>query len=298
MELYQLKTFLEIARRGSLTEAAARLNTSQPAASAHIKALEKEVGFSLFHRTSKGMALTEKGAELLQEARNIFDSVDHFYAKANLLKGDPGAPVRIGLNTHAQLLRVEDLIRLASESIAQAELHFIESKSEDFLENLGASRIHAGFYYGFGTHPSVYAIPVASFPMVVVYPKGWEVPETGLSLAYFAERPWIWTTPGCPFYRQSIDYFLQRDLVPGRIMYVDDESLIGDLVHSGIGCSLLAEPVAMRFVRDNKLRSWDGLDLQIDLHFGYLKEKRNDPVLREIGSIVDRMWNGEEGRSA
>jgi hypothetical protein len=39
MELYQLKSFVEIARTGNLTEAAAQLNMSQPATSAQLKAL-------------------------------------------------------------------------------------------------------------------------------------------------------------------------------------------------------------------------------------------------------------------
>jgi DNA-binding transcriptional LysR family regulator len=44
MELYQLKTFLAIARTRNLTRAAATLATSQPAVSAQLRALEEELG--------------------------------------------------------------------------------------------------------------------------------------------------------------------------------------------------------------------------------------------------------------
>ena len=44
MELYHLKTFITVAEEGHLTRAAQRLNTSQPAVSAHIKNLEEELG--------------------------------------------------------------------------------------------------------------------------------------------------------------------------------------------------------------------------------------------------------------
>nr|WP_145401796.1 LysR family transcriptional regulator [Paenibacillus xylanexedens] len=293
MELYQLKTFIEIARTGNLTEAAAHLNTSQPAASAHIKALEKEVGFPLFYRTSKGMTITEKGSKILLEAQKILTSLDDFYLKASDLKAESDT-IRIGLNTNGQLLRIEKLISFISKCLPQVELHFIDTKSEDFTQDLTSAKISAGFYYGNVVHPSVYSIKLHSFKMVVVYPNSWDVPpKKRLSLEYFAEKPWIWTTQGCPFYKQSIDYFLKQDMVPQKIMYVDDESLIGKLVQGEIGCSLLAEPIAMRFANENMLQIWEGIDLNIDLHFGYLKDKKSDAVFLEIGSIVDRIWNAD-----
>lgn len=61
MELYQLKTFTAVAEENHLTRAAERLNTSQPALSAHIKSLEAELGVTLFERTPKGMKLTPQG---------------------------------------------------------------------------------------------------------------------------------------------------------------------------------------------------------------------------------------------
>jgi DNA-binding transcriptional LysR family regulator len=61
MELYQLRIFLTIARTGNLTRAAERLNASQPAVSSQIKALEEELGVTLFARTPRGMELTQEG---------------------------------------------------------------------------------------------------------------------------------------------------------------------------------------------------------------------------------------------
>ncbi|MFC0211891.1 LysR family transcriptional regulator [Paenibacillus chartarius] len=290
MELYQLKTFIEVAQTGNLTEAAAQLNISQPAASAHLKALEKEVGFSLFHRTSKGMILTEKGSHLLLEAQQIDSRIESFYRKAAELQVKSAEPIRIGLNTDSKLLRVNELIGHISAHLPQVELHFINTKSEDFIQDLNDSKISAGYYYGCAAMPSVYSVKLRSFRMVVVYPKSWDVPGEGVSLEYFAQKPWIWTTQGCPFYRQSIDYFTHQGMIPQRIMYVDDESLIGDLVQEEVGCSLLAEPAALRFAGENSVQLWTGLDLHIHLYFGYPKEKRNDPVLLQIGSIVNRIW--------
>ena len=290
MELYQLKTFIKIAQTGNLTAAAVELNTSQPAASAHLKALEKEVGFPLFHRTSKGMTLTEKGSILLLAAKRILASIDDFQHIVSELQANTMENIRIGLNSDGQLLRIENLIESISECLPQVKLHFIDIKSENFMHELIHSKTSAGFYYGNSAHPSVYSIKLHSFRMVVVYPNSWDVPKNELSLEYFAEKPWIWTTQGCPFYRQSIDYFLRQDIFPQKIMYVDDESLIGNLVQGEVGCSLLAEPIAMRFAKENMLQIWRGIDLHIDLHFGYPKDKKSDPILVNIASVVRKIW--------
>jgi len=57
-----LDSFLAIAREGHLTRAARSLHLTQPAVSAQLRKLEEQLGVRLFHRTAKGMVLTEEGA--------------------------------------------------------------------------------------------------------------------------------------------------------------------------------------------------------------------------------------------
>ena len=44
MDIYQLKTFVAVAREGSVTRASELLHLSQPAVSAHVKAIEDALG--------------------------------------------------------------------------------------------------------------------------------------------------------------------------------------------------------------------------------------------------------------
>ena len=71
MELYQLRTFAAVAQAGHLTRAAEKLFISQPAVSAHIKALEEELGVVLFTRGARGMSLTGQGQALLAHAEAV-----------------------------------------------------------------------------------------------------------------------------------------------------------------------------------------------------------------------------------
>ena len=74
MEFYHLRSFVAVAQTGNLTQAAKRLYTTPPAISAHIKSLEDELSTPLFIRSSKGMALTDKGQLLLKKAQITLDS--------------------------------------------------------------------------------------------------------------------------------------------------------------------------------------------------------------------------------
>lgn len=66
MDLFQLEVFLTVAREGSFSRAAEKLYRTQPAVSQAIRKLEREVGESLFDRSSRDGTLTDAG-QLLQE---------------------------------------------------------------------------------------------------------------------------------------------------------------------------------------------------------------------------------------
>lgn len=71
MTLQQLKYVIEVADRGSITEAAKNLFISQPSLSAAIHELEAETGTTIFMRNSRGILITPEGAEFLGYARQV-----------------------------------------------------------------------------------------------------------------------------------------------------------------------------------------------------------------------------------
>lgn len=70
-----LRTFVEIASSGNLTQAAARLNRSQSAISVQLRRLESALDVSLFERYSKGMVLSAHGEKLMPMACRVLDDV-------------------------------------------------------------------------------------------------------------------------------------------------------------------------------------------------------------------------------
>ncbi len=86
MTLTQLKGFLAIAEYQSFTAAADRLYISQSALSQQIKALERELGFVLFDRSSRRAVLTEAGRSFYQNALKMQELYIHAMAEGQQLQ--------------------------------------------------------------------------------------------------------------------------------------------------------------------------------------------------------------------
>jgi DNA-binding transcriptional LysR family regulator len=93
MTLRQLATFLELSRSGSVKVAAERLFVSQPAVSAVIASLQRELGVALVTRAGRGLRLTPSGTVLAGYARRIQGVLD----EAAVAAVGAGARMRVRL---------------------------------------------------------------------------------------------------------------------------------------------------------------------------------------------------------
>lgn len=95
MDWNLIKTFLVVAETGTLLAAAEALRLSQPTVGRHIDELEAATGLTLFIRGRRGMALTEAGLSLLDDARCMAKEADHFLLRASGRASEASGPVRI-----------------------------------------------------------------------------------------------------------------------------------------------------------------------------------------------------------
>ncbi len=76
MTLQQIKYVITVAEKGSMNKAAEELFVAQPTLTAAIHELEKEVGITIFIRTSRGVFLTSEGQEFLNDARQLYQEYE------------------------------------------------------------------------------------------------------------------------------------------------------------------------------------------------------------------------------
>ena len=78
MNSRQLEYFLAVAHELNFTKAAESMYVSQTAVTQQIKALEEQLGVSLFERTKKKVVLTPAGNVFLQEATLLLKRISVF----------------------------------------------------------------------------------------------------------------------------------------------------------------------------------------------------------------------------
>ncbi|GAA2575336.1 LysR substrate-binding domain-containing protein [Streptomyces lienomycini] len=112
MELRALRYFVAVAEELHFGRAAVRLHMSQPPLSRAVRALESELGATLFHRTSAGVTLTAAGAVLLDEARALLDRADRVRTRVAAAAGTASLTVGIlGDSTDPDVVRLADAYR-------------------------------------------------------------------------------------------------------------------------------------------------------------------------------------------
>jgi DNA-binding transcriptional LysR family regulator len=105
MDSDAFKIFVTIAEIKSFTQAAKLLNVAQPTISTRLKRLEKQLGFSLFHRSARAaITLTAGGEEFLIAARHALEAHERAIAFgqkiAKKIKG-PCHSARIALRSES-----------------------------------------------------------------------------------------------------------------------------------------------------------------------------------------------------
>ena len=76
MNINQLRMVLALAKSGSMTITARKLNVTQPALTYQLNNIEKELGFKVFNRSRTGTTLTREGTFFCDELRQVLDDYD------------------------------------------------------------------------------------------------------------------------------------------------------------------------------------------------------------------------------
>ena len=98
LDMHRLMVFYTVVNEGTLSKAGDRLYMSQPAISAHMKALEQQLGMPLFYRVGRRSVVNKAGDVLYKMTEKLFSVAEELKAEMENLKGVAGGRVSLGVS--------------------------------------------------------------------------------------------------------------------------------------------------------------------------------------------------------
>ena len=141
MELHQLRYVVAVAEEGSFTAAARRELVAQPAVSAAVRSLERELGVQLFRRGRSGAQPTEAGAAVLAHARAALAAVAAARDVADEVTGLLRGRVAVGMVVGCTSTVLADLLADFSAAHPAVEVVLVEGSGADLLAALSTGRL-------------------------------------------------------------------------------------------------------------------------------------------------------------
>jgi DNA-binding transcriptional LysR family regulator len=294
MEVSQLRAFVEIAKVGQLTRAADRLHLSQPALSGQLKALEETLGISLFERSSSGMALTAGGRSLLGEAEKILAAIQDLKQAAQHLQGRPAGRLSLGTVLDPATLRLGDFLARAIENYPLIDIELHQVFSGAALAGVRDGTLDASFFFGAIDGLELHAEALRKLTYRVAVPPDWDLGQRGTDWSAVAARPWILAPETSSHRELAMDLFAARGLSPVQVIEADNESVILNLIESGVGISIARQELALNAQKEGRIAIWPGAELATTLWFIHSAQRAEDPLLEAVRSVLREVWQKEE----
>ncbi|MBC2607348.1 LysR family transcriptional regulator [Pelagicoccus albus] len=284
MELYQLKTFAAVAEEGTLAKAAMRIFASQPSVSAHIKALEDELGLVLFERSSRGMLLTKDGEALLTRAYSILKETAELNNLARNLQSSPSGKLIIGVNSGSAEIPLDKIAQALSESCPNLQLEFQHSSSGYIKKGILAGEIDVGFYEGEIDSPKILSSKFRENKVLVIASPKYQDELTDASWLELQELPWVFKTPDCSYYQLMDRIVKAHELTIPKRYTIDEEGTCLQFVRNGAALSLMGEALVEQEIENGELIKWDGFDCTLSHNLICLGSRFQE---RQIQAFID-----------
>lgn len=289
MDIYQLKTFIIVARESSITRASDVLHLSQPAVSAQIKAMEEALGLILFERTPRGMTLTRDGRRLLGKAELTLAAHHSLMAEATRSKDELRGTLRVGAGSNSNNDAIGRLVTGLAERSPEVEVEIKHRSSREILAGIRNGSLDAGFYNEPGeAEHDLSTIPVARFKIHVVAAPGVVASD---SLAppnwqQLAEVPWIFPAESACCNQAAEKLFASKKFRPRRIVSADRQDVTKTLIVSGLGIGLLHDDAARECERTGEVELLFESETPVKILFACLASRATDPLLELASTIL------------
>lgn len=254
MHIEQLETFLYVAMTGSYSKAGEILYISQPAVSARMKALEKELGSPLFERKDNQIKLTAEGQAFYPHAKKGLESIQEGLTNINQLHSQLKGKLSIAVVLTLTNYFIPDVLKDFLEKYPDIELTINTGHSKNVLDMVLNHEVALGIARSVN-HPLVESIDLMQDNLeVTVYPDHPFAKATEeITLAEFMREPLFF------FKRGTLDRTLLNsaldnlNIEPNVVIETDNINLVKQMIKNKMGIGIIPQSFLQKDIKEGSL---------------------------------------------
>jgi DNA-binding transcriptional LysR family regulator len=212
---------------------------TQPALSQQVRRLEAELGVALLRRTSRGVALTPAGEDLLVRAERILGEAAHARGEMDEHAGVVRGAVRVA-STTADAMRLPEVLAAFHRDHPAVRLALRQASSAEVLALLRRGAVDLGVLT-LGAQPTegVNVTPLGSEPLRAITAPDDPFAAVVIDLEALRGRPFVLPEPGTALRETVMAACQDHGFSPVPLLEVGDPGTVRFLVNAGLGVSLV-----------------------------------------------------------
>jgi DNA-binding transcriptional LysR family regulator len=246
MELRQLEYFVAVAEEANFTRAAERIHVAQPAVSAQIQRLERELGQPLLDRSRRAVRLTAVGEAALPYARAALAAVSDMHVAVDELAQLVRGAVTIGTVT-SHSADIPGLLADFHADHPDVEITLSTDSSDALIEKVRSGQLDAAIVsVGPDERPEGLEVEVVTDEAIeaVVCPSDKLATRKSIRLSALADRPLIALPVGAGIRHQFDAACAQAGVTPRIAFEASTPLSLADLAERGLGIAIVPASVS------------------------------------------------------
>jgi DNA-binding transcriptional LysR family regulator len=245
MQFQQLAYFVAVAETRHFTHAAERMQVAQPSLSQQVRALERDVGATLFHRIRGNVTLTEAGETLLPIARRILAETETAYRAVRELDELGRGRVRLGATPSLCTGLLPTMLATFRRDYPGIELAIRESGSRDLQAELSEGTLDLAIVIDSRLHddPRLSTAPLLAEELVVI--SAHDTPALGARMPIRAlkDRPLVMFRRGYDLRDATLAACRAEGFEPTFAIEGGEMDAVLEFVRAGIGLAVVPSTV-------------------------------------------------------
>lgn len=289
LDVRALALLVAVAETGSLGAGARKVDIAQPNASRSIRRLERQLGFALLERSTRGSTVTPAGVLVVNWARTVLEATEGFLTAARTLRGDVEAKFAVAVSmTIAEYLFPTWLTRLREQvPTADVTLRVHNSVDVEALVNSGDCAV------GFVEAPRVVSSRLNSTLVgtdrlvLVVSPNHPWAKDRSITIEELANTRLVTREAGSGTRATLDEALFDYGGLPDPLIELNSNAAVRVSVSAGAGPTVLSEHAVSPWLRSGELVEVEvPLNLGRELHAVWRKSSPPQGAVRHLVQIA------------